>query len=181
MVFFHSWWVFSPQNVLNNNNENMILVGHKLGCPVAIEMTLQLQRDDLDIVKQLVCLEGSHRVVSISESDCLSLEQIEGDAIEEIEQTATLTFLGLYKEIDDKVSSRTMTFDNMPENSHILSNFVFIPPQTVLSFWGGGGVYRNNPVPLSICLSAHISSEHIEESILMKEDIHGLKYFKGDN
>ncbi|XP_052778762.1 fatty acid synthase-like [Mya arenaria] len=86
---------------LNNNCEPFILIGHKFGCPVAIEMTLQLDTDDLDLVKQLICLEGSQMYVMAGENDCVSSKG-EYDK-DEMEEMALISFLQSFDVTSEEV------------------------------------------------------------------------------
>lgn len=89
---------------MNNNCERLILIGHKFGCPVAIEMALQLQREGLNVVKHLICVEGSHKYITLSETDCLYVERIDATNIEEIEQEAILAFLEMTTGLTEEVT-----------------------------------------------------------------------------
>lgn len=79
-----------------------------MGCAVAIEMALQLQDSDLDIVKHIVCIEGSLEYVPLSDDQCFYKKEFE--TLEEVdkEMEALAAYLELYTHPTDQVSLVTL-------------------------------------------------------------------------
>jgi len=99
-------YLFYFQNLcLNNNCDPFILIGHKFGCPVAIEMTLQLQQNDLDLVKHLVCIEGSQKFVLCGQEECVGGEE---DCSDTMYKSGLLSFLDAYGVSLDEVCSNVV-------------------------------------------------------------------------
>ena len=81
----------------------MILIGHRFGCPVALEMGLQLDEDDLDLVSHIICIEGSHHYIPTTHTSYLSHEIYSQYSDDERENVAIMDFMESWTDLTDEV------------------------------------------------------------------------------
>ena len=81
----------------------IILAGYKFGVTVAIEMAVQLQEGDLDLVREVICLEGSHCYIPLEGQDHLHAETFTLKPEEENHCSALMSFADMYMEFSDEV------------------------------------------------------------------------------
>lgn len=82
--------------LLQSPKSPIILAGYKFGAPVAVEIALQLQEDDCDIVKQVICLEGSHCYIPMEGPNQLHIEAFMEKEEQENHSDALLSFADMY-------------------------------------------------------------------------------------
>jgi len=68
------------------------IAGYSFGCVIALEMALQLQKEDKSLVKNLVFLDGSHKYISSQTAEYRS-HKSEKEIGQESEADVMCTFL----------------------------------------------------------------------------------------
>ena len=89
--------LFRQQELLLQNPKGPIaLAGYKFGVPVAMEMAAQLQTDELDLVKMVICLEGSHCYIPMEGPNHLHVEAFMEKEEQENHSDALFAFVDMY-------------------------------------------------------------------------------------
>lgn len=52
------------------------IAGYSFGCTIALEMALQLEKEDKKLVKNLIFLDGSHKYVSVQTAKYKDTKQV---------------------------------------------------------------------------------------------------------
>ena len=95
--------LFLQELLLQNTRGCIILAGYKFGAPVAFELACQLQEDDIDIIKQVICLEGSHCYIPMEGQTQLHVETFTEKDESENHADALKTFVDMHIGHSEKV------------------------------------------------------------------------------
>ena len=97
--------IYLQQLYIHNNANKMVLIGHRFGCPVVLEMGLQLDENDIDLVSYVICVEGSHHCIPTTQGSYLSHQVYKEYADDERENMAIMDFVEFHTEMTDEVIS----------------------------------------------------------------------------